>query len=172
MAHPLAPMIEELTRSFPVTRKVLDNIPADRLDWRPHPKAMTLGQLAMHVATIPLGVAKMATSVTVDLTTVDFSVGQPTSKQAILAAFEQAEAEAVDVLRSYDQQLLDTPFAFVRDETEIFAMPRSMVVREIVLNHLYHHRGQLTTYLRSLDCPVPAVYGTSAEENPFAAAGA
>jgi len=169
MSHPLDSMIEELTASFPVTRRVLERVPADQLDWRPHPRGMTLGQLAVHVAAIPLNVARMGKQSVVDVQTVDFSVSQPESHGAIMTNFDESRAQAADVLRSYDQQLLDTPIRFVNGQQELMVLPRDQMVRHIVLNHLYHHRGQLCTYLRALGCQVPAVFGNSADENPFAA---
>lgn len=170
MAHPLDPMIAELEHSFPVTRRVIERVPGERLDWRPHAKGMTLGQLASHVATIPLNVARMGLAEPFDLAAVDFSTAQPASVEAILADFDRSVAEAPAVLRSYGAAALDAPFRMVAGDREVLVLPRPVMLRQILLNHLYHHRGQLTTYLRSLGCAVPAVFGNSADDNPFAAA--
>ncbi len=168
MPHPLDPMIAEMEYAFDATRRVLEQVPADRLDWRPHPRGMSLGELALHTAGVPSSVARMAAGGDVDVTTVDFTPKAPESRQAILTAFEQSREHAADTLRSIPESRVDADWRFVAGERVLMTMPVRDVVRQVLLNHLYHHRGQLCTYLRAIGVTVPAVFGFSADENPLA----
>jgi len=164
----LTAMIEELKMEQEKTRKVLEAIPGDRLDYSPGDKALTMGQLAMHIAGIPASVAGMIRSDTMDVA--DFPAEWPTatSVDEILAKFDESEAAVYDLLGKIDDAAAQSKWAFVAGETELMGIPRIAVVRSILINHLIHHRGQLTAYLRGVGARVPAVYGMSADDNPFA----
>jgi uncharacterized damage-inducible protein DinB len=151
------------------TRKTLERVPADKLAWQPHPKSMSLGRLAGHLAELGGWAAT-----TVEQTELDFApAGQPpyrprvfTSTAELLAAFDESRAAgSAAIARSSDDDWR-VPWALLAGGHQIFRMPRAAVLRSFVLNHVIHHRGQLTVYLRLLDIPVPGMYGPSADERP------
>jgi len=160
--------LAELEREAATTRRLLELVPEDRLAWKPHPKSMSLGQLALHVATIPGGVSGMVGRDVVDLEGMNMEQAAAETPAQILRAFEESLAGARDFLGGLDAARAAATWRVVRGPREIMAMPRAVAVRAILLNHWYHHRGQLGVYLRLLDVPLPAVYGRSADENPLA----
>lgn len=166
--HPAAEtLIAELEAEAPATRRVLERVPGDRLDWRPHPKSMTLGQLAQHVASMPASISRLAARDGLDASTVDFEPEPAESAEALLAAHDASIEEARSYLAGLTEETATEPWRLSAGEREVFTVPRIGLMRTLAFNHLYHHRGQLTVYLRLLGVPVPAVYGRSADENPF-----
>lgn len=162
-------LIGELNEEAEATRRVLERVPEDRLSWRPHPKSMSLGELALHVAQTPGGVAELLNGPTAEPP--DFSGSRPQagSRAELLSSFEESVANATSKLSAWGDEALEAEWRMTRGEDTLMALPRGKMVRAIMLNHLYHHRGQLLVYLRLLDVPVPAVYGDSADEPaPFA----
>ncbi|HSL84965.1 MAG TPA: DinB family protein [Thermoanaerobaculia bacterium] len=171
--HPAAEaLIAELEAESPATRRVLERVPGDRLEWRPHPKSMSLGQLAQHVAALPASISRLAQQDGLDAATVDFEPEPAESAEAVLATFDASVAEARDYLSGLTEETATAPWTLTHGERKVFSLPRIGLMRTLAFNHLYHHRGQLTVYLRLLGVPVPAVYGKSADENPLAAAAA
>jgi uncharacterized damage-inducible protein DinB len=165
-------LIAELDAEAPATRRVLERLPADRFDWRPHPKSMTVAQLAHHVATIPATAARFA-----GLDGFDAPVNAPEytaaeNREALLATFDASIAALRDALGRLDETSAARTFRVTAGGREIFAIPRTSMVRTMGLNHWYHHRGELVVYLRLLAVPVPVVYGRSADENPFGTSAA
>jgi uncharacterized damage-inducible protein DinB len=160
--------IAELEQETPSTRRLLERVPGDRLGWQPHPKSMTLGQLALHVANIPGAITRLARLDGMDAATASFTPAQPQSAEELLPALEAGVAEARSFLEGLDDSAAAAPWRLSFGEREVFTVPRMGMLRTIMLNHWYHHRGQLAVYLRLLDVPVPATYGRSADENPFA----
>jgi uncharacterized damage-inducible protein DinB len=160
-----APLIAELEQEAGATRRVLERIPEDKLDWRPHPKSWSLGQLALHIAQIPDTVSQLAKQ---NVTTPPaFQQAPPGSKEEVLSAQDTSVARGRAALESWtDADMMEEWSLSVNGETKM-ALPRLALLRAIMFNHLYHHRGQLLVYLRLLGEPVPAVYGVSADENPF-----
>jgi uncharacterized damage-inducible protein DinB len=159
--------IMELEREAQTTRRVLARVPDDKLTWKPHPKSMSLRQLAQHVAAIPGSISGMARLDSYDVE--KFSEPpQLESTAAILAAFDECLAQAKTNLAATDDAAMMKNWSFNMGGHPIMTVPRIGVYRSMLLNHLYHHRGQLTVYLRLLDVPVPSIYGPSADENPFA----
>ena len=161
-------MLGEFREEVAITRRVLDRVPEDKLTWKPHPKSMTLGQLAGHIAAIPGRISCWAHEDGFDVLTGSFVPPQPTSRQEILEAFEQSVRDADQNLEGLTDESLAETFRLVRGDREIFQQPRSAVLRTVMLNHWYHHRGQLSVYLRLLDVPLPVIYGRSADADPFA----
>jgi uncharacterized damage-inducible protein DinB len=160
--------IAEMDQESEATRRMLEVVPADRLDWKPHEKSMSLGQLAIHVATIPGGVAELLKMETMH--TGDFEgPSLPGSTEEILEALDESLGKARDILGSMDDEAMMGTFRLMKGEQEVMSMPKVGLARAIILNHLYHHRGQLSVYLRLLDVPLPSVYGPTADENPFTA---
>jgi uncharacterized damage-inducible protein DinB len=168
MANAAQAMAEELEREGRATRRMLERVPTDRLEWQPHAKSMTLGQLALHLAGLPGAFARMGRLDGIDTTTIDFTPKAPQSTDEIVAALDASLADAKAFLEGLDDEAAAAPWRFSAGEQEIFTLPRHMLVRNLMLNHSYHHRGQLSLYLRLLDVPVPSTYGPSADENPFA----
>jgi len=162
-----APVFEEFRDESATTRRVLDRVPGDKLTWKPHPKSMSLGQLAWHVATIPGGISRIAQQSSFDVSQGSFVPPQPQSLEEILSAHEQSCRDAAKFLEGLTDQQANQGWRLLRNGTEVWTKPRISVIRAIMLNHWYHHRGQLSVYLRLLDVPVPVIYGRSADENPF-----
>jgi len=160
-------LLSELEQEAATTRRVLERIPQEHLSWRPHPKSMSLGQLALHVATVPGLVAEIAA---VDIATPN-SFNQPEAATAaeLVPALTESVAKAKRALGAYDDAKMAATWRLEKGGREVLAMPRVAFVRAIMLNHWYHHRGQLLVYLRLLNLSVPSVYGPTADENPFAA---
>ena len=160
-------MLQELEEEAKTTRRVLERVPDNQLDWRPHEKARTLGELALHVASVPGGVAQLVASPS-PVQAPDFTDSSPQSASELVPALDQSIANAKKVLGDMNDAELMSTWRVMQGERELFAVPRVAVLRSIMLNHWYHHRGQLTMYLRALDVPIPSIYGPSADENPFA----
>lgn len=159
------PYIAELQQEAETTRRVLERIPEERLSWRPHPRSMSLGQLALHIATTPGGVARLAALDAVDRPQVERP--EPKSKREVLEALEQSVASALEFLRGLDDARATETWTMLREGQPIFSLPRIGLVRTIMLNHWYHHRGEMQVYLRLLDVPLASVYGPTADEDPF-----
>ena len=162
-----AALLAELEREAKTTRRVLERVPGDKLAWKPHERSMTLGQLAHHVASIPGGITRRAQSAGMDVAQVNPLPPQPDIGADFLATLDAGLAEAREFLNGWDETAESSVWRMTHGEREIVAMPRREVIRTMLLNHWYHHRGQLVLYLRMLDVPVPAVYGRSADETRF-----
>jgi uncharacterized damage-inducible protein DinB len=158
--------IAELTREAETTRRVLSLIPRERLTWKPHAKSMTLGQLALHIAGLPLGITELVTPLEVELP--DVPLVQPTTVSEILATFDDTVLHATRKLAAWGDEGLGEPWRLASGGRTLLEMTRADVIRSILLNHTYHHRGQLTVYLRLLDVPLPPVYGPTADTQAFA----
>ena len=160
-------LLQELEQEAQTTRRVLERVPDASLGWKPHAKSMSLGQLALHIATVPGAVAEMAAGPGLD---VPPAFVQPSAQTAaeLLPALEQSVGKARAALSGIDDVRAMEPWTLKRGDQVLMTMPRAAVLRTIMLNHWYHHRGQLSVYLRELNVPVPSIYGPSADENPFA----
>lgn len=161
----IARLIAELDHESIATRRVLERVPEDRLTWKPHPKSLSLGQLATHVASIPGALADLFNEPTREVAA--FTHPTSSSRAEILSAFERSLETARARLTEWGEGGLDVDWTMTHDGATVMAMPRRVGVRAVMFNHLYHHRGQLQVYLRLLDVPVPIVYGNSADESPF-----
>ncbi|HEY6802955.1 MAG TPA: DinB family protein [Pyrinomonadaceae bacterium] len=160
-------LLTELEQETQITRRVLERIKDEHLNFKPHPKSRTLGELALHIATVPGAVAAMAIQDKVQAPT--FKDPSPNSIQEIHDALEKSIARAKEVLSGVSDEVLHSSWTMMLGDKEIFSQPKLQVLRSIMLNHWYHHRGQLSVYLRELDVPIPSIYGPSADENPLAA---
>ena len=161
-------LLAELEQEAETTRRVLERIQQAHLSWKPHPKSMSLGQLALHVATVPGNVAELAAMDTVPVPPA-FIQAEASSAAALVPALAESVGKARRTLGGFDDAKMGAMWRLQRGDTDIMAMPRVAFVRAIMLNHWYHHRGQLLVYLRMLNQSVPSVYGPTADENPFAA---
>jgi uncharacterized damage-inducible protein DinB len=164
----LEPMLGEFSAEVVVTRRILERVPADKLTWRPHPKSMSLGQLAIHIATVPGALAALAQGDGFDVSQANFEPPQPKDLAEIHTAFEESVRTAETILKGMTDQAAQGNWTLKAHDKEVFTLPRIGILRTIMLNHWYHHRGQLSVYLRLLEVPVPVIYGRSADENPFA----
>ena len=160
------PLLMELDQEAQTTQRVLERVPDNKLTWRPHPKSYSLGQLALHIASVPGNVSAAAAQDTFEAP--NFSQSEPKSCQEILDTFSKGLASAKDTLNKMDDARLVSLWSLTRNGKVLMTIPRIGFVRSILMNHNYHHRGQLSVYLRMLDVPVPSIYGPSADENPFA----
>jgi len=160
-------LLQELEQEAQTTRRVLERVPDASLGWKPHEKSMSLGQLALHIATVPGAVAEMAAGPGLDMPPAFVQPSAQTSAE-LLPALEQSLVKARAALGGIDDRRALEPWTLERGDQVLMTMPRAAVLRTIMLNHWYHHRGQLSVYLRELDVPVPSIYGPSADENPFA----
>ncbi|RMF65632.1 MAG: hypothetical protein D6743_07715 [Calditrichaeota bacterium] len=160
-------LLAELEQEAGATRRVLEQIPEEKLDWRPHEKSMSLGQLAFHVARIPGGISALLAGETLDVSEANFTTPQPGSRAEILSALDEGISAAKDVLGGLDDARAASTWTLTRGSETLLSMPKVSLARSLLLNHWYHHRGQLTVYLRLLNIPVPAVYGRSADEDPL-----
>jgi uncharacterized damage-inducible protein DinB len=156
----------ELDQEAQTTQRVLERVPDNKLTWRPHPKSYSLGQLALHIASVPGNVSAAAAQDAFEAP--NFSQSEPKSCQEIWDTFSKGLASAKDTLNKMDDARLMSMWSLTRNGKVLMTIPRIGFVRSILMNHNYHHRGQLSVYLRMLDVPVPSIYGPSADENPFA----
>ena len=157
---------QELEQEAATTRRVLERVPNDRLGWKPHDRSMSLGQLALHVAMVPGAVAELSQISPAPVPT--FVQPSPASAAELIPTLDDSIARAKGVLQSIDDAALGKIWRVMDGDREVMAIPVGALLRSIMLNHWYHHRGQLCVYLRQVGVPVPSVYGPSADENPFA----
>jgi uncharacterized damage-inducible protein DinB len=161
---------EELAREAASTRRTLERVPEGQNSWKPHPKSMELGRLASLVAIMPSWVISMVKQDEFDMRSPEaakFSQLQWQNRGELIAALDKGVAGAHEALSSTDDDHLFTPWKFVVGGHVVSESPRHIMIRESVFNHLAHHRGQLTVYLRLNEAPVPAIYGPSADEGKF-----
>jgi len=159
-------LLQELEQEAQTTKRVLERVPQAHLGWRPHEKSMTLGQLALHIAMVPGAVAQLVAQPSMQAPKFEHPAASSVSE--LVPALENSVKQAKDALGRMDDRAINETWRVLDGERELMAMPRIAFLRSIMLNHWYHHRGQLSVYLRQLNVPVPSIYGPSADENPFA----
>jgi len=160
-------LLQELDMETATTRRVLERIPDAQLGWKPAEKSRTLGQLALHIATTPGNVASLAAMNPAQLPSFAQPDPSPASTADLLDALGKSVAQAKSIVGSMDDAALMETWRLSAGGKDVMAVPRIGFLRSIMLNHWYHHRGQLSVYLRELDVPLPSIYGPSADENPF-----
>jgi uncharacterized damage-inducible protein DinB len=166
-------LLPELDHEASTTRKLLERVPADKFGWKPHEKSMAMGRLATHIAEM---IGWISTTITTEK--LDFAppggqpmvAYEPKSTADLVAYFDKNVAEAKAALPNATDQALMENWSLLSGGNVLFTMPRIACIRGMVMNHIIHHRGQLSVYLRLNNIPVPAMYGPSADENSFAAA--
>jgi uncharacterized damage-inducible protein DinB len=157
----------ELDQEGEATLRVLERVPRERLGWRPHPRSMSLGELALHVARIPSDFAQILEAEGVDFADVDFGGPAPTPDTDLANEHCVSLEAARRWLNDLDEAKATAIWSAKAGGHVLFEVPRLALVRSLMFNHLYHHRGQLCVYLRLLEVAVPPVYGPTADENPF-----
>jgi uncharacterized damage-inducible protein DinB len=154
-------MLPEYDMEMKTTRKVLERVPSDKGEWKPHPKSFSLAHLAQLVARMPGWLTSMLANPDLNLTG---GPGYSTeTTQTLLAVFDKNVLESRAALAATRDAQLAEPWSLKMGDQVLFTQPRGEVVRQTI-NHLVHHRGQLTVYLRLLDVPVPSIYGPTADE--------
>ncbi|MBA3915123.1 MAG: DinB family protein [Acidobacteriales bacterium] len=156
-------LLPEFDHEMASTRKVLERVPDDKLTWKPHEKSGTMGWLAAHVATLPEWVTMTFEKDSLELDP-NFRPPKPGSRKEMLEAFDKHAAQARATLSQAEDAVFQQMWTLSSGGNTILSMPRAQVYRSMILNHLVHHRGQLTVYLRLNDVPVPGLYGPSDEK--------
>src|SRR5882672_11558869 len=158
-------ILMEIEQEAQTTKRVLDRIPEDKLAWKPHPKAFSLGQLALHIAAAP---GNLSAAIAQDSFEVPgFTQAEAKNRQEVLDTFSKSHETVKGTLKKMDDAKLMAMWSLTKNGKVLMSVPRVGFIRSILMNHMYHHRGQLSVYLRILDVPVPSIYGPSADENPF-----
>jgi uncharacterized damage-inducible protein DinB len=160
-------LLPEFDQEMKSTRRTLERVPSGKSSWQPHPKSMTLGRLATHIAEMPSWTTMTAHTDELDLGAMPYDPLTLGSAEEIVALFDKNVAEAREALLGVSDEELMKPWTFRMGDHVIFTLPKIAVLRGMVMNHVIHHRGQLTVYLRLNDVPVPGLYGPSADEGNF-----
>ena len=154
-------LLPEFDQEMMLTRRLIERVPSEKVQWKPHPKSFALGHLAQLVARMPGWVTH-----TMKQTSLDLSSGPKYSLEktaTLVAEFDRCVKEAKDVLAKAKDDDFIVPWSLTMGDRVLMTMPRLAVMRQNI-NHLSHHRGQLTVYLRLLDVPIPSIYGPTADE--------
>ncbi|MCL7973263.1 MAG: DinB family protein [marine benthic group bacterium] len=163
-----AAMLPEFDHEMANTRKTLERVPDAAFAWKPHEKSSSMQDLASHLANLPAWTAVTIQQDGIDMAPPDGSEPprQPaaTSTAEALETFDRNVAEAREVLAGASDAVMMETWSLLNGGETVFSMPKVAVMRSFILNHMIHHRGQLTVYLRMHDVPLPAIYGPSADE--------
>jgi uncharacterized damage-inducible protein DinB len=160
-------LLPEFDHEMATTRKTLERVPETNLDWAPHPKSMKISRLAGHLAELPSLVPRVTSMEVLDFRPPGAPPRQPlvmTTRQDLLKIFDKNVADARAAIAGVSDADLVKTFTLAAGGKTIFSLPRVAALRTFFLNHVIHHRGQLTVYLRLNDVPVPSIYGPSADE--------
>jgi len=157
-------LLPEFDREMGQTRKVLGRVPDGQFDWRPHPTSMTLGRLAEHLAEFPAWVTIAMTQRELEMSVKPASHVPPATGAEVLALFDANLTIGRRHLEHKTDAEFDAPWTLKMGGKEVFTMPKATVMRAFVLNHMVHHRGQMTVYLRMLGVKIPSIYGPSGDE--------
>lgn len=155
------PPLPELEQEMATTRRLLERVPSEKGEWKPHPKSFALGHLAQLVAWMPGWIANTAAETELDLGVAPGYSFETT--ETLVAMFDENVRAAVAALSALTDDDLGVTWSLTRGGRTLFSAPRGEVLRNH-LNHLIHHRGQLSVYLRLVDVPLPSIYGPTADE--------
>ena len=160
-------LLPEFDHELATTRRLLERVPEAEFGWAPHPRSMTLGQLAGHVANIPFWCSATMNAASYDVAASNDKAARletPSSRETLLKEFDAKVAAARASLAKATDAEMSAPWTLRNGADEIFTLPRIAALRSFVMNHLIHHRGQLSVYLRLKDVPLPPIYGPTADE--------
>jgi uncharacterized damage-inducible protein DinB len=162
-----ASLLPEFDQEMANTRKALERIPDDKFDWKPHEKSWAMGGLATHLANLPIWTVFTINQDSLDLEPPgggSFTVEEKRSRREILEDFDKNVSAARDAIVGASDEELLKPWSLLKGGVTLMTLPKIAVLRSFVMNHVIHHRGQFTVYLRLNDVPVPSIYGPSADE--------
>jgi uncharacterized damage-inducible protein DinB len=159
-------LIAELQMEAANTRKTLEKVPVEKNDWKPHPKSMTLGRLASHVAEIPGWITMTLNTDELDFAKWDYKPHVAQTTEELVGILDKHVGEALAALENAKDEDFDKMWTMRNGEHVYYTLPKKVIIRSFGLSHNYHHRAQLGVYLRLLDVPVPGVYGPTADEMP------
>lgn len=157
-------LVAEMEHEAAVTRTCLERVPADKFDWKPHEKSMTFGRLASHIAEMFGWTPPTLEHAELDFSKMDYKPFEPKTTEELVEFLDKNVAEAIAALKSSSDERFMENWTMRNGEQVYFTMPKVAVMRSFVMNHVIHHRGQLSVYLRLNDIAVPAIYGPSADE--------
>lgn len=157
-------LLPEFDHEISTTRKLLERVPEDKWDWTPHEKSMKLGKLACHVAETPQFAVAVSKTDSMDFAKGGYQQIDASGRQQLLEAFDKLAGEARAAIAGLNDENMVTPWAMLYDGNPVMKMPKVGVLRTAMMNHMIHHRGQLSVYLRLTGVPVPSIYGPSADE--------
>ena len=163
-------LLAELEHEAAATRKTLERVPEDKLEWKPHPKSTTMIALASHLASLLTWAQRTIDNDSVDVMPPGAPPPRPkvlASRAEVLAAFDKNLADARAAIARASDGELQAPWTFLIGGKTMFTLPRIAVLRSFILSHTIHHRAQLGVYLRMNDVAVPSIYGPSADEGLF-----
>ncbi|HTU02674.1 MAG TPA: DinB family protein [Candidatus Sulfotelmatobacter sp.] len=160
----IEPMLMELDHEAKTTRRLLERVPGAHLGWAPHAKSMTLGRLATHIAEIPGWISTVVQKDEFDVAAGNRKPGTAGSVEELLRMFDENIQKAQKTMQALTEDQLRATWRLLKGGQALLAMPRMGVLRALMLNHLIHHRGQLSVYLRLKDVPLPSIYGPTADE--------
>ncbi len=154
----------EMEQEASIARRILERLPEDKFEWQPHEKSMTLGRLSAHVAETFEWTGPTIQQDVLDFAKMDFKPESATTTAGLLEKFDTAVKTALEILNGVTDEDIMKPWTMRDGEKVYMTMPKVAVIRGFVLNHMIHHRGQLSVFIRLLDIPVPSIYGPSADE--------
>jgi uncharacterized damage-inducible protein DinB len=157
-------LIAEMEQEAATTRKCLERVPADKFSWKPHEKSMEFGKLAVHIAEMFSWTPVTLQQPELDFSKFDYKPYEPSTTQDLVDFLDKNVAEAIDVLRNTPDEVFFEDWTMRNGEQIYFTIPKIATMRSFVMNHIVHHRGQLSVYLRLNDIAVPSIYGPSADE--------
>jgi uncharacterized damage-inducible protein DinB len=157
-------LLPEVDQEMAKTRQVLERVPEDRGDYRPHARSMTLGRLARHLAEIPAWGVRALTLESFEIPATRGPAAVMTSRKELLETFDANVGTMRQALAGASDEALGVEWALTHGGKAVFKLPRFAVLRAMMISHMVHHRAQLGVYLRLLDVPIPGMYGPSADE--------
>jgi len=160
-------ILPEFDQEMANTRTMLERLPEDRFNYQPHHKSWKANRLAGHVADMPGWVSHTMQTEVLELKPEDCKAFEPTTRKELLDKFDQGTREARAALAAATDEQLNAIWSMRWEGQTVMTMPRIAVLRSVILNHLIHHRAQLSVYLRLMDVAVPGMYGPSADDPPF-----
>ncbi len=161
--NPIDAILMEMSQEGATTRRLLEIVPAQHLGWKPHEKSMTMGRLAVHLAEIPGWVSTILDQDGFDVGASTYTPPVAGSVTEVLEMFDRNMAMTEAAVRRQTLDRLSTMWRITKQGQVLMEMPRMGVIRTLLLNHLIHHRGQLSVYLRLKDVPLPSIYGPTAD---------
>ncbi len=156
--------LAELRYESGMTKKILERVPFDKKEWKPHEKSMTIGRLATHIAELPHWVNDIVGSDEYDFAGRPYNPRTAMNPEELTAIFQKSLDTAINALENTSDEVLNGSFKLRQGDFVIFELPKKVAIRNMTMNHIVHHRGQLSVYLRLLNIPVPGIYGPSADE--------